>query len=1607
MSRAASYVASRSLLALLALVPACSSSDQPVPARVASSGAALSQVGLRPIPADGGVPVWGGGDVDLLIADAMATCIPDAQVTSGNFFGLEDEYLGAVWQHMLAAQCVTNGPPGPAQPMAKWRAQRNDPDCNVIPGTTGTKDVIDLGNPQVISYPTGGFGGACEVAFALDPNNPNSVSLANVCEEGAEESALAAIQRPARNLCIAQKIREAIPGTAAAFGLWMDSPELRKLVDVGRRMAQHAVLEYAKLGLVFTSTSTWEPDGPSPALIQVESEQFLYLVKVWGTEHSDEVEKIADDFAAATQLLTYFLEDEASLLHRDLWARTARGPTGDTEADADWGPGAWSQRYRAALHGGRVLAIDTENDDVTPWKTGTGKAEPGQSWSLSGKLAQPLRWPSDEESPYAEVRLDQPEVMQLDELLRRYDLLTFELEADTAVSEHPFATVAEAKTCRVIQDADADALSLYQRAELAHRNRTETKDPPWVLGDLSALADYRLRTQQGISLEHAETYLRFMSSAIGRICPPPSSRFTTSMIDGNISGTFAGGNLESIHLSADVQLRQPDVAQVAPEYAKFARMRMPSDVSLDVDARDYEFPVVPASGGWPDARSKQIMTAEGVLGTNAALTATRFALIRATRNMNGVEHPFLRHAADMVELIDATVGAESIVLRPKVSSNLLTRIGNGARCSGASCFGTFIDAKSLKQSVAGGDPQWELDVTVQEDDPFWTVSPQAEWPNHYEIYTIPNNALAGRLARFPSRSQQLSQGVPATMATLLQSLPATQKSTFDQMNLPLAISPLGDARTAHAILKTPDGANGTDHSWTVIVGRRPAPGQAASAFRVLVDGFKFWSNAVGLVPIGHYHSFAGTAGHAEARAMATQPRNPSLAAFDAFGFGRDRSPPLNPDLYLGSGAPDAASHWIGRSKEAAKQATAAVADAVDALIDQQLDQAILVAEQAKAAELQKLEDEALCGQSGAACNVATVVAPVSSVNVMFPTGYPDACQAAGTVQWPACPTEDNPTLQSPSSLLIDCGARAVFDLARRNVVLAEEVYEHLGDATVPPFQEYAGGELQALFIDQWGAARRLQQQVDLLLAQRQQAVSMNNEAYALYCASDAGVQLAEEAADCTFEVVMSTIAGVAAVAGSVVVTGFTAGAAAPAGVVGVAGGIAVVANAATAAEKCAQKDLEVIGAKSASAAAAAHGTTVFFQAMIGFRQQAMDIMATMVDLNASSANIEKLAAEVKRSKARLQLEAELAKNGAATSFGLYRRYHHFDLWRAYALAEDARRYASLARKAVDSRYVVDLAAMTKGEPLVAAPSTWSRSIYGYDFSVVNTVGLEVSDPTGDGLHPNLLVDYVGNLERFADGFPIDRPSAAAQEDTSVVSLDGPTSTRSVSWLDENGVTLETSEVPSVRAMQWQYLCDGVWRSPMPDEDGSTTFDVVDPETVCGGSAPHPTRARVGFALDPWGRLGSSMSEFLEPKFQKRYNARWSRLAVNLVGTAIRDCAKASDPIDCYANPFVFGHLRHIGPSWVPNYDGQMRLHDYPRGNIEGLKALAAEQWLDPVSNSWAKSYVTDIARTELHERALNGFYWLELDVTPDVRLDRIERVQLLVGTQYWVKQEWE
>jgi hypothetical protein len=364
--------------------------------------------------------------------------------------------------------------------------------------------------------------------------------------------------------------------------------------------------------------------------------------------------------------------------------------------------------------------------------------------------------------------------------------------------------------------------------------------------------------------------------------------------------------------------------------------------------------------------------------------------------------------------------------------------------------------------------------------------------------------------------------------------------------------------------------------------------------------------------------------------------------------------------------------------------------------------------------------------------------------------------------------------------------------------------------------------------------------------------------------------------------------------------------------------------------------------------------------------------------------------------ARANLEAQLAAETDETSFGLFRRYHDYDLWRAMALTENARRMALTARRAIEAQYVVDLSQLTSQEAFVQSPASWADSIYAYDLNLASSLGLVVGTPTPGGIDVNAVTDYVTNLQGFVAGFAVNRPSAVAQNQIDVVSLPGLAVGTPVT-----AGTPPQQVFPDLGSWSLHCPANDVW-IPVPTDP--TTVDTACPAVANQqqGNPNHPDKVTLSFTLDPWGRLDGATAS---PPVTEQYNNRWGLLALNFVGTGIKNCVLATDAQGCYAAEWIPYNLTHAGPAWVSDYDGLWRFLDVPTGQIELAKGLAAELWLDPLQDGWSTPYISGVARSEYQLQPLGGSYELAVTVGPEVVLANIQRVQLLVGSTAWVKQQ--
>jgi hypothetical protein len=800
------------------------------------------------------------------------------------------------------------------------------------------------------------------------------------------------------------------------------------------------------------------------------------------------------------------------------------------------------------------------------------------------------------------------------------------------------------------------------------------------------------------------------------------------------------------------------------------------------------------------------------------------------------------------------------------------------------------------------------------------------------------------------------------------------------------------------------------------------------------------------------------------RAFAIHPSNWSAPLFDGFGLLKDWVPPTNSDLFGGSRGEDGTSYYLRNARAVADEATSAVRFAIENMIQERSDSQRLAASRERAEGIALLELASLCG-SQSACDVSVESASFQPLECL--EGANQYCDYVGEYLGLVLP---------------------------RDVPLLRPVSEAIGVESAPPFNEYQGGELQHLALAQWRAWKaidRILKEIPMQTYAAQQAVDAAEAAAHAARASQTYVDEQEQFEveraldrieyECNNPFIWDNAARSgfssalhddstfkARVRGQLDMDDFQNRT--------MEGPQSYSEGPIRAQKRRCNDAVHEFGllrqapsgstaARLAAIAAWEQAAAVSAQAWVGVSSTISTVMLATADLQESIASVSRALNGVGVRVARARLDAKVEQAGVASQLAVSRRYHQYDMWRARALLENARRLAVTARRALESRFVVDLSNMQHDEPFVAAPALWADEVYEYDLSPPAAVGLSRT-PSADGLYPNKLSDYIGNLENFVRGYAVRRPTASALNDAEVVAVAGPTARQ------ETEVEGILRRLPHRDTARWSFACREAgtndWRSnPIGEElescgaacgsilatcscepdcasDGRCCHDFLaacestesgscagrcgEPgdeivcscapdcvrfgtccpdfvgqcqslETVCDGLPP--ALARVDFGLDPWGRLDGS---FASPPFVARHNVRAGRLAVNLVGTGVRDCTRAADALTCYAEPFVRFDLRQTGATWTTNFEGQWSALGFPGARVESGKALAAEEWLDPIVNGWSQSFVANVARYELLERPIGGTYTIDLEVTPDLRLDRIERVQVLTESSYWVAQ---
>jgi hypothetical protein len=134
-----------------------------------------------------------------------------------------------------------------------------------------------------------------------------------------------------------------------------------------------------------------------------------------------------------------------------------------------------------------------------------------------------------------------------------------------------------------------------------------------------------------------------------------------------------------------------------------------------------------------------------------------------------------------------------------------------------------------------------------------------------------------------------------------------------------------------------------------------------------------------------------------------------------------------------------------------------------------------------------------------------------------------------------------------------------------------------------------------------------------------------------------------------------------------------------------------------------------------------------------------------------------------------------------------------------------------------------------------------------------------------------------------------------------------------------------------------------------------------------------------------------------------YNYRHKSIALNFVGTNIKDCTRPDATSSCYENAFIPYTLIHGGVVSIRNHEFQYEDFSMVTGKIEHGKGLAAEVVItNPLTGS-QPSLLDPYMNAELRGRPIQGQYTLRIYDTPELDWERIEDIQLVWDYHYWTK----
>ncbi len=206
---------------------------------------------------------------------------------------------------------------------------------------------------------------------------------------------------------------------------------------------------------------------------------------------------------------------------------------------------------------------------------------------------------------------------------------------------------------------------------------------------------------------------------------------------------------------------------------------------------------------------------------------------------------------------------------------------------------------------------------------------------------------------------------------------------------------------------------------------------------------------------------------------------------------------------------------------------------------------------------------------------------------------------------------------------------------------------------------------------------------------------------------------------------------------------------------------------------------------------------------------------------------------------------------------------------------------------------------------------------------------------------------------------------------------------------------EDTQGDQFRADNWHYVCEPIC------PDGTLSCSPEELDHLTSEALPHRCFWETTFAMS----LEDLENRTLLPEggvALGSFNYRTRRFAVNVVGTAVRDCEASDWPTTCNASAFLPTSLRHDGPYEVRSYDGSTYLAPIFDGEAHG-KALTAERYITNPLSTADQSLLASYWRTAFAGRPLAGRYRLRIEDVPSLQWERVRDVQLVVDYGFWTR----